>query len=73
MAAAGQAGAELALKIMRKEIDQTLAQIGCRRFDELHAGYVWPPLPEAAAAPPWPSAAALPPNPSPTTTPETTT
>jgi len=35
VAAAAQAGAEMALKIMRKEVDQVLAQVGCRRFDEL--------------------------------------
>jgi L-lactate dehydrogenase (cytochrome)/(S)-mandelate dehydrogenase len=74
VAAAAQAGAELALKIMRKEVDQVLAQIGCRRFDELNAGYLWPPLPEAAHAEQLPSAAApLPPAPPLTTTTETTT
>jgi L-lactate dehydrogenase (cytochrome)/(S)-mandelate dehydrogenase len=69
VAAGGQAGAELALRIVRKEVDQMLAQIGCRRFDELHAGYLWPPHPAAPPA----AAHPLPPTTTPTTTPETTT
>jgi (S)-mandelate dehydrogenase len=41
-AAAGEAGIARALQIMRSEIDTVMAQIGCRAFDELHAGYLWP-------------------------------
>jgi (S)-mandelate dehydrogenase len=44
-AAAGEAGIQRALEILRSEVDMVLAQIGCRAFDELHAGYLWPPLP----------------------------
>lgn len=42
VAAAGQAGAAHALQIVRKEIDMVMAQIGCARFEDLHAGYLWP-------------------------------
>lgn len=41
-AAAGEAGIARTLQIVRNEIDMVMAQIGCRTFDELHAGYVWP-------------------------------
>lgn len=41
-AAAGQEGIARVLQLMRGEIDMVLAQIGCRAFDELHAGYLWP-------------------------------
>jgi (S)-mandelate dehydrogenase len=42
VAAAGQAGAARALSIMRSEVDQMLAQIGCASFNDLHGGYLWP-------------------------------
>lgn len=47
-AAAGEAGIARTLQIVRSEIDMVLAQIGCRAFDELHDGYLWPrPSPTA--------------------------
>jgi (S)-mandelate dehydrogenase len=54
VAAAGQAGALRALQIVRSEIDMVMAQIGCRSFDELEAGYLWPqtdPVQHRDAAP----------------------
>ena len=41
-AAGGEAGIARTLQIVRNEIDMVMAQIGCRSFDELHAGYLWP-------------------------------
>lgn len=41
-AAAGEAGIKRTIQIVRNEIDVVLAQIGCRVFDELHSGYLWP-------------------------------
>jgi L-lactate dehydrogenase (cytochrome)/(S)-mandelate dehydrogenase len=43
-AAAGEAGIARVIQLVRNEIDMVLAQIGCRAFDELHAGYLWPGL-----------------------------
>ena len=54
VAVAGQAGAAHALQIMRREIDQVLAQIGCRDFNALDAGYLWPgaaPVPASVPGP----------------------
>ena len=48
VAAGGQPGAVRALQIMRNEIDMVLAQIGCRAFEELDAGYLWPIAEQAA-------------------------
>ena len=42
VAAAGQAGVARVLQIMRTEIDAVLAQIGCSRFEDLGAEYLWP-------------------------------
>jgi (S)-mandelate dehydrogenase len=50
-AAAGEPGIDRVLQIMRNEIDMVMAQIGCRAFDELHAGYLW----AAVAAKPAPA------------------
>jgi L-lactate dehydrogenase (cytochrome)/(S)-mandelate dehydrogenase len=58
VAAAGQAGAAKALAIVRNEVDQTLAQIGCKSFEELHAGYLW-----QRSATPWRALDAHPPQP----------
>jgi len=58
VAAAGQAGAARALAIVRNEVDMVLAQIGCRRFDELNESYLWregTPLPRAGTANPLPA------------------
>lgn len=41
-AAGGEAGITRTLQIVRDEIDMVMAQIGCRAFDELNAGYLWP-------------------------------
>ena len=41
-AAAGEAGIERTLQIVRNEIDMVMAQIGCRAFDDLHADHLWP-------------------------------
>ncbi|CAN5596139.1 alpha-hydroxy acid oxidase [soil metagenome] len=41
-AVAGEAGIARTLQIVRNEIDMVMAQIGCRAFDELHTGYLWP-------------------------------
>lgn len=49
-AAAGEAGIARTLEIVRKEIDMVLAQIGCKAFDELGPGFLWP-QPDAAVAP----------------------
>lgn len=48
-AAAGEAGIERTLDILRNELDMVLAQIGCATYDDLHAGYLWP---APSAAPP---------------------
>lgn len=37
---AGTRGVARAIAIIHSEVDKVLAQIGCRRLDELHAGYV---------------------------------
>ncbi|MBA2963539.1 MULTISPECIES: alpha-hydroxy acid oxidase [Ramlibacter] len=57
-AAGGRAGIDRALQIVRNEVDMVLAQIGCRAFDSLHRGYLWPATadrqpaaPQAAPAP----------------------
>ncbi len=42
-AAGGEAGIARTLQIVRNEVDMVMAQIGCRSFDELHAGYLWKP------------------------------
>ncbi|RYX97816.1 MAG: alpha-hydroxy-acid oxidizing protein [Comamonadaceae bacterium] len=39
-ATAGEEGIARVLQIVRNEIDMVMAQIGCRSFDELHAGYL---------------------------------
>ncbi len=41
-AAGGEAGIARTLQIVRNEVDVVMAQIGCRSFEELHAGYLWP-------------------------------
>jgi (S)-mandelate dehydrogenase len=41
VAAAGRQGAARALQFMRNEIDAVMAQIGCRRLDELGPHYLW--------------------------------
>ncbi|HSV44675.1 MAG TPA: alpha-hydroxy acid oxidase [Ramlibacter sp.] len=41
-AVAGEQGIERTLQIVRNEIDMVMAQIGCRAFDELDSGYLWP-------------------------------
>ena len=41
-AVAGEVGIARTLQIVRNEIDMVQAQIGCRAFDELHPGYLWP-------------------------------
>ncbi|NML47439.1 alpha-hydroxy-acid oxidizing protein [Ramlibacter sp. G-1-2-2] len=43
VAAGGQAGAARALQLMRNEIDMVLAQVGCRRFEDLDANFLWTP------------------------------
>lgn len=71
VAAAGQAGADRALAIVRAEIDMVLAQIGCQSFEELNQSYLWregTPLPHASTPSPLPVA-----RPDTTTTPEETT
>ncbi|NML47434.1 alpha-hydroxy-acid oxidizing protein [Ramlibacter sp. G-1-2-2] len=52
VAAAGTAGAAKALQIVRSEIDMVLAQIGCRAFAELDAGYLADAIPSTTAAAP---------------------
>nr|WP_255592940.1 alpha-hydroxy acid oxidase [Bordetella sp. BOR01] len=42
VAAAGQAGAERALQIVRNELDMVMAQIGCPSFQGLDDSYLWP-------------------------------
>ena len=39
--AMGDAGAELVLDILMKEVDTTLAQIGCKDITELSDSYIW--------------------------------
>ncbi len=51
-AAGGQPGIARVLQIVRNEIDMVMAQIGCRSFDALHAGYLWPAAPDAASPAP---------------------
>jgi (S)-mandelate dehydrogenase len=41
-AAGGEAGIARTLQIVRNEVDMVMAQIGCRAFDELNEGYLWP-------------------------------
>ncbi len=41
VAVAGQDGAAHALAIVRRELDAVLAQIGCPRFADLDASYLW--------------------------------
>ncbi len=48
VAAGGQAGVARALQIMRNEIDMVMAQIGCRRFEDLDASYLWTGAPRPA-------------------------
>ena len=40
------------IQLVRSEIDMVMAQIGCRAFDELNPGYLWPapPAPEVQHA-----------------------
>jgi len=57
VAAGGQAGAERALQIVRNEIDMVMAQIGCSRFEELDAGYLWTHGGTSVAAVPAPAEA----------------
>ncbi len=40
LAAAGQQGVELALEILRREIERTLVLVGCPRLEQLDASYV---------------------------------
>ena len=51
-AAAGEAGIARVIQLVRSEIDMVMAQIGCRAFDELNPGYLWPapPAPEVQHA-----------------------
>ncbi len=66
-AAGGEPGIARTLQIVRNEIDMVMAQIGCRAFEELHPGYLWPPTADGGAekvqhmkfqaAAPWPSRA----------------
>lgn len=51
-AAAGQAGITRTIEIVHNEVDMVLAQIGCKAYDELHAGYLWPaPISPMAVTP----------------------
>lgn len=50
-AAGGEAGIARTLQIVRNEVDMVMAQIGCRAFEELHAGYLWPTPAEGKPAP----------------------
>jgi (S)-mandelate dehydrogenase len=50
-AAAGEAGIARTIQIVRNEVDMVLAQIGCRAFEELHPGYLWPQAPANDTAP----------------------
>lgn len=64
-AAGGESGIARTLQIVRNEIDMVMAQIGCRAFEELHPGYLWPATPDGSGgkvqhmkfqtAAPWPS------------------
>jgi len=49
-AAAGAAGIERVIHIVRSEVDMVLAQIGCKAYDELHPGFLWGPQKAPAAA-----------------------
>ena len=52
-AAAGAAGIDRVIRIVRSEIDMVLAQMGCAKFDDLHAGFLWQPgMAAAPSAPP---------------------
>lgn len=42
-AAAGEAGIDRVIQLVRSEVDMVLAQIGCASFDDLHAGFLWCP------------------------------
>jgi L-lactate dehydrogenase (cytochrome)/(S)-mandelate dehydrogenase len=42
VAAAGEAGAQRVIQIVRSEIDMVLAQIGCGAFDALGPAWLWP-------------------------------
>ncbi len=44
VAAAGQAGAAHALRLMRHEINKVLQQIGCASFEQLNSSYLWSSL-----------------------------
>ena len=50
VAAAGEAGIARTFQIVRSEIDMVMAQIGCSSFDQLDAGYLWPPVPDGKLA-----------------------
>jgi L-lactate dehydrogenase (cytochrome)/(S)-mandelate dehydrogenase len=50
-AAAGAAGIDRVIRIVRSEVDMVLAQIGCRAYDELHRGFLWGDHADAGAAP----------------------
>ena len=41
-AAGGEAGIARTLQIVRNEVDMVMAQIGCRTFEQLNSGYLWP-------------------------------
>ncbi|MCD0502706.1 alpha-hydroxy acid oxidase [Bordetella petrii] len=52
VAAAGQAGVERALQIVRDEINMVLTQLGCAHYEMLDAGYLLaPPAPAAGGIP----------------------
>lgn len=60
VAAAGQAGAERALQIVRNEINMVLTQLGCARYEALDASYLLaPPAPDCADAQLAPRTAAI--------------
>ena len=50
-AAGGEAGIARTLQIVRNEVDMVMAQIGCRAFEELHGGYLWPAPADGKPAP----------------------
>ena len=41
LGAMGDAGAELVLELLMKEVDTTLAQIGCKDITQLNDSYIW--------------------------------
>jgi (S)-mandelate dehydrogenase len=51
-AVAGEAGIARTLQIVRNEIDMVMAQIGCRAFEEIHPGYLWPAVKDGSTAGP---------------------